>query len=150
MDIGLWLGVISLVLAIPLGIASNLLTTRFIGYLEKRKILKTHKTKQTELRMYRRVKAFREGTRDRYPFYIMLAGSGVGCLVAGCTCVIVAFLVIGVPLKEISILFAITFVLLGTTLLFGINETAKQLENFDEYKAMLENRWGPIIDAEGS
>jgi hypothetical protein len=36
-DLGFWVGITALVLAIPLGIASNLLTSRLIAYLEKRK-----------------------------------------------------------------------------------------------------------------
>jgi hypothetical protein len=73
MDISLWLGVAALALAIPLGVASNLLTARVIAYLEKRKLLKSHRTKRQALVVFNRIKAFKEGKRDRYPFYMILA-----------------------------------------------------------------------------
>jgi hypothetical protein len=31
-------------------------------------------------------------------------------------------------------------------LLFGIYETARQIERFDDYKTEIEQRWGPIDD----
>jgi hypothetical protein len=55
MHIGDWLGLVSLVLAIPLGITSSLLTTSLVSYLEKRKLLKTHRTKEQELAAYKRI-----------------------------------------------------------------------------------------------
>src|SRR2546429_2579145 len=92
-DIALWIGVASLVLAVPLGIASNLLTPRLISYLEKRKLIKTHKTRQQALQIYSRIRAFREGRRDKYPYYILLGSSAVLLAVAASTVVIVVFLV---------------------------------------------------------
>jgi hypothetical protein len=55
MDIGLWLGIASLVLAIPLGIATNLLTPRLIGYLERQNLIIAYRTKKQELAQYRRI-----------------------------------------------------------------------------------------------
>jgi len=80
--IGLWVGIISLVLAIPLGIASNLLTTRLLSYLERRRLIKARKTRQQALQVYKRIRAFQEGRRDKYPFYILLASSAVLCAIA--------------------------------------------------------------------
>jgi hypothetical protein len=85
MDID-WVGVvIGLVLAIPLSIAANLLTPRWISFLEKRKLIKRHKTRQQALQIYNRIRAFKEGRRDKYPFYLLLASSAVICAIAAST-----------------------------------------------------------------
>jgi hypothetical protein len=64
--ISFWLGITALVLAVPMGITSNLLTPRLVSYLEKRKLIKARKTREQALQIYNRIKAFREGKRDRY------------------------------------------------------------------------------------
>jgi hypothetical protein len=144
-DIALWIGVTSLVLAIPLSIASNLLTTRVISYLEKRKLIKARKTKEQALQAYNRIKAFREGTRDRYPYYILLGSSAALCAVASSTIVIVVVLIS--PSFEwgaTSLLIALLLALLAVAFLAGIYETARQLERFDDYKKEFEKRWRPL------
>jgi hypothetical protein len=73
MSIGDWIGVVSLVLVVPLGIISGLLTPRGVAYLERRKLLKTHRTKTQALIAYKRIEDFKSGKRDRYPSYILLA-----------------------------------------------------------------------------
>jgi hypothetical protein len=68
-DLGFWMGITALALAIPLGIASNLLTSRLVAYLERRRLIKTHKTREQAIQTYKRIKAFHEGKRDKYPYY---------------------------------------------------------------------------------
>ncbi len=91
--IGFWVGIISLVLAIPLGIASNLLTTRLLSYLERRRLIKARKTRQQALQVYKRIRAFQEGRRDKYPFYILLASSAVLCAIASSTILVGVLLI---------------------------------------------------------
>jgi hypothetical protein len=84
MDSQFWLGVIiTVVVGLPgayvIGILANMHTPRPVHFLESRKLLKTHKTRQQALRIFNRIKAFRDGTRDRYPFYILLASAAVVC-----------------------------------------------------------------------
>ena len=144
-DIALWIGVASLVLAVPLGIASNLLTPRLISYLEKRKLIKTHKTRQQALQIYSRIRAFREGRRDKYPYYILLGSSAVLLAVAASTVVIVVFLIS--PSFEIAVFsfgVACVIALMSVGLLAGLYETARQLDRFDDYKKEFEDRWGPL------
>jgi hypothetical protein len=81
MDSQFWLGVIvTAVVGLPgayvLAILANMHTPRPVHFFESRKLLKTHKTRQQALRIFNRIKAFRDGTRDRYPFYILLASGG--------------------------------------------------------------------------
>ena len=63
-------GLVSLALSIPVGvlcgIASILLAPPLITYLEKRKLIKSNRSKEQELANYKRVEAFKNGTRDRY------------------------------------------------------------------------------------
>jgi hypothetical protein len=144
-DIALWIGVASLMLALPLGIASNLLTPRLISYLEKRKLIKTRKTRQQALLIYNRIRAFREGRRDRYPYYILLGISAVLLAIAASTVVIVVLLIS--PSLENAVLYlglACVVALMSVGLLVGLYETARQLERFDDYKKEFEERWGPL------
>jgi hypothetical protein len=144
-DIALWIGVASLVLALPLGIASNLLTPRLISYLEKRRLIKTRKTRQQALRVYNRIRAFREGRRDRYPYYILLGISAVLLAIAASTVVIVVLVIS--PSLENAVFYlglACVVALMSIGLLAGLYETARQLERFDDYKKEFEERWGPL------
>ena len=146
-DAGLAVAVIALVLAIPLGIASNLLTSRWISFLEKRKLIKTHKTRQQALLVYNRIRAFKEGRRDRYPFYLLLAALSVICAVAASTIVIVILLIL--PSFETvgtSLVVAFGLAVISLALLLVLYETARQLERFDDYKKEFEARWGPLSE----
>ena len=146
-DAGLAVAVIGLVLAIPLGIASNLLTSRLISFLEKRKLIKTHKTRQQALLVYNRIRAFKEGRRDRYPFYLLLAALSVICAVAASTIVIVILLIL--PSFETvgtSLVVAFGLAVISLALLLVLYETARQLERFDDYKKEFEARWGPLSE----
>jgi hypothetical protein len=144
-DIALWIGVASLVLAVPLAVIGNLISPRVASYLERRQLIKARRTKAQALRIYNRIRAFREGTRDRYPYYILLASSAVLCAVASSTIVVVVVLIS--PSFEpgaVFLLIALLLALLAVAFLAGIYETARQLERFDDYKKEFEDRWGPL------
>jgi hypothetical protein len=74
LDWGFWLGISALVLAIPLGVITNLLTPRVMTFLERRKLIKTHKTRRQALESYDRMRAFHEGRKDKYGNYSPLCG----------------------------------------------------------------------------
>jgi membrane protein implicated in regulation of membrane protease activity len=145
--IALWVGVISLVLAVPMGIASIMLTPRLLSYLEKRKLIKARKTKEQALQIYNRIRAFREGRRDKYAFYILLGSVAVLCAVAASTIIIVVLLVS----PEIIVLWLVTafmLALMSVFFLVALYETARQLERFDDYKKEFEERWGPLSESD--
>jgi hypothetical protein len=91
-DIGLWVGVISLLLAIPLGVAANLLTPRVVAYLDNRNLIKACKTRAQAIQIYNRIRAFKEGRRDKYAYYFLLATSAVLCAIASSTIIITVLL----------------------------------------------------------
>ena len=74
LDMGAWLGIIALVLAVPVGVMSHVLGQRFSAYLEKQKLVRGDRTRQQAERMYKRIKSFHKGTKDRYAFYLALIG----------------------------------------------------------------------------
>jgi hypothetical protein len=145
-----WLGVIvTAVVGLPgayvIGILANMHTPRLARFLESRKLLKTHKTRQQALRIFNRIKAFRDGTRDRYAFYILLASAAVVCAIIASTVVLIA-----VPPNEFHLaipvyLLAAIAALMMLLLLIGIYETARQIESFDDYKREIEQRWGLLM-----
>ena len=140
-------GVVGLVLTIPLNIASNLLTPRVINYLERRKIIKSHRSKEQELANYKRVEAFKNGTRDRYPFYILLATVTVICAVGVATCLVLAvlgygdFTVFPNPLLVLAFLLGV----FATLFMVIIAGTARQIEQFEQYKAEIRKKWGDHV-----
>jgi hypothetical protein len=143
-------GIITLVLAIPVGVMSHVLGHRFLLHLEKRKLVKGDATRQQAIRAYNRIKSFHNRTRDRYPYYLLLAGSAVICAVASSTSIILIVLIntdIQIPVSPLTLLFfvlAIGGALLAVLLMVGLYETSRHLDRFDDYKAELEQQWGPI------
>ncbi len=147
-----WLGVlITLIVGIPgayaMALLANMHTPRLAQYLQSRKLLKTHKTKQQALRVFNRIKAFHDGTSDRYAFYILLTGSAIVCTIVASTLVLSVVFQNEFPIHYsfgILILFAALTFLIALLLLSSIYETSRQLERFDDYKAEFEQRWGAI------
>jgi hypothetical protein len=156
MNIDRWIGIVGLIfgaLGIVVDVASPLFTPRLISYLEKRKLIKTHKTRQQALQIYNRIRAFREGRRDKYPFYVLLGSSAVLFAIAASTIIIVVLIVspdfpspvlLGFPYTVLALLIAFVCSMMSIALLAGIYETARQLERFDDYKKEFEERWGPF------
>jgi hypothetical protein len=127
-----------------IGILSNMHAIRFMQFRDNRKLLKKAKTRQQALLIFQRIKAFREGKRDKYPFYMILASSAVCCSTLAGT-----FIVIDVIRQDFSFefrtvlgLLALIAVLMTVAFLAGIYEHARQIERFDDYKKEFEARWG--------
>ena len=84
---------VGIVLGMPvaylIGILSNVHAIRFMQFRDNRKLLKKAKTRQQALLIFDRIKAFKEGKRDRYPFYMTLASSAVCCCTLAATLVLV-------------------------------------------------------------
>jgi membrane protein implicated in regulation of membrane protease activity len=146
-SIALWIGVMSLVLAVPLAVAANLLTPHVFSYLEKRRLIKARKTRTQALLIYNRIRAFREGRRDRYSYSILLAGSAVLCAIASST-IIIGVLLISPSFEPTMVFLLIAFILalFAVGFLAGIYETARQLERFHDYKKEFEERWGLLSE----
>ena len=73
LDFSAWMGIAFFLLSIPMGVATNMLTPRFVAYLDKRKLIKSHRTKEQDIAAYRSIEAFKNGARDKYASYIGLA-----------------------------------------------------------------------------
>jgi hypothetical protein len=154
LDIGSWLGIAFFVLSVPLGIATNMLTPRFVSYLEKRKLIKSHRTKEQDLAAYRSIEAFKNGSRDKYPAYIALAVASVICAIGCATCVLLLALKYGgliegtiLPSEPTVYLSVSAFAFLVFSVLFVglIVSTARRIERFDEYKAEIRKKWGEDV-----
>ena len=147
-DRGAILSVAGLVLVIPLGIASNLLTPRLITYLEKRKLTKTNRSKEQELANYKRVEAFKKGTRDRYPYYILLASSAVISTVGSATCLVLLALQnwnVFDFLNPVLLLLAVLLPVFAILFMVVIAETARHIEQFEQYQAEIRKKWGDDV-----
>jgi uncharacterized membrane protein YhaH (DUF805 family) len=149
-----WGVVITLIVGIPVayGIAllAHLHAPRLAHLLETRKLLKKHKTRQQALVVFNRIKDFREGKRDRYPFYMVLMGAAIiSAILASTLLLIISIQVHEYPISieyGIVALFAVIAILFAIIFLTTIYETARQLERFDDYKAEFEEKWGPVDD----
>jgi hypothetical protein len=146
MDITTWISVAALALVVPLGVATNLLTPKVVGYLERRKLLKTHRTREQEISEYKRIEEFKNRVRDRYPYYILLSSaSSIFMLIAFALALLTFWHVMhGLDFSN-SVLFAgfavISF-MLSIVLLITIAATARRIERFDDYTAQIRAKWG--------
>ena len=138
-DIGLWIGI---ALSIPLSILANILTPRLLSYLERRKVLKTTKTRQQEQLIFDRTRAFKSGKRDRYAFYFVCAASAIFCMIAA-SALFVLMCILPMTLDNILVCAAIAVVTLGLalSLILGIHITSYNIENFEDYEQRLRERW---------
>jgi len=158
MSVGDWVGIISLLLSVPMGVLSIFVYGWIRAGLEKRKLIKTDQTRLQAIQAYNRVKAFHDRTRDRYAYYLILLGCGVLCAVASGTTTILLFVLYpdihfgiepdpaihsGIVIAILTLL-AILFALFAVLFMVGLYETSRHLENFDAYKKEVEARWGPI------
>jgi hypothetical protein len=149
-DISTWLGVAFFLLSIPMGIATNLLTPRLVSYLEKRKLIKSNRTKEQDVTAYRSIEAFKKGTRDKYASYVALAALSVIFTVGGATCALLWALKYNnagesdLHAAFLPILMAVFF-LLSALFLAMIVATARRIERFDEYTAEMRAKWGPNV-----
>jgi hypothetical protein len=157
LDVGAWIGIVSLVLAIPVGVLSHLIAERIKGTLAKRKLVKTDQTRQQAIRAYNTIKAFHDRTRDRYAYYLIVVGWAAIFAVASGTTVILLFVLhpnfhfvepdpqlppdIGVVFLFVM---AILFALLSVIFMVSTYNVSRHLEHFDAYKKEMEDRWGPM------
>ena len=120
-------------------------------YLEKRKLLKTHRTREQDLAAYRSIEAFRNGGRDRYPAYIALAVISVISAIGSATCALLVALkywdvIEGTILPSQPTVFlslsAFGFLAFSVLCVGLIVSTARRIERFDEYKAEIRKKWG--------
>lgn len=140
---------LGMILTAPVAYVTGIITymhaPRLMHFLDNRKLLKKHRTRQQAVDTFNRVKAFREGNRDRYPFYLILASGAVICTIIASTLIIIALQYdFSIEFRSYLLLLALLAVLVGLLLLVGIYGTARQIERFDAYKVEFENRWGPI------
>jgi len=151
LDVGAAVGIVALILAIPVGVMSHVLGHRFLQQLEKRKLVKANATRQQAIRTYNLIKSFHNRTRDRYAYYLVLAGWAVICAIVSSTSIIlIVFIKPNMqinppdPLAVVLIAFAFVFALFAVVLMVVLYGTSRQLDRFDDYKAELEQQWGPI------
>lgn len=132
-----------------MGIATNMLTPRFIAYLEKRKLIKSTRTKEQDIAAYRRIEAFKNGTRDKYATYIGLAVLAVFFAIGGNTLVVILAVKypdfdgkIFSPPDIFFLILAVMVLLISTPSLIAIFLISQRIERFDEYGAELRKKWG--------
>ncbi len=120
------------------------LGVRFTNFRDNRKLLKKAKTRQQALQVFERIKAFKEGKRDRYPFYMLVSTGAVVAAQLSCTLVILISVSPNIPFEASGLLGLSAFglAIIAFVLCLGLYETARQIERFDEYKAEFEQRWG--------
>jgi hypothetical protein len=153
-DISIWLGIAFFLLSIPMGIATNMLTPRFVAYLEKRKLIKFNRSREQDIAAYRSVEAFKNGSRDKYASYIAMSALSVIFAIGGATCVLLLALKYE-PLSQDTPYFHqptfflsfLTFVIFLLSFLFLaiIIGTARRIDRFDEYTAEIRRKWGDDV-----
>jgi hypothetical protein len=154
LDLGVWLSLISLVLVIPLGIASNLITPRLVAYLGRRKLIKSNQTKEQDLVSYRRIADFRSGKRDKYVAYIGFAAISADCSVGCATFVLLLAFgygqsdpdPFGISPRTLSLaLMAALLGLCAIISLAAISQTERRIQKFKEYTAEIRAKWGDDV-----
>jgi preprotein translocase subunit SecG len=154
MDISIWLGIAFFLLSIPMGIATNMLTPRLVAYLEKRKLVKSSRTKEQDIATYRSIEAFKNGTRDRYANYIGISVLSILCAMGGYMCLALWLIKYGFIPTNFSLADPTHFLLafltggffgLSLVLLLIIATTARRIERFDEYTAEVRTKWGDDV-----
>jgi hypothetical protein len=150
-DISIWLGIAFFLLSIPMGIATNMLTPRFVSYLEKRKLIKSNRSREQDIAAYRSIEAFKNGSRDKYASYIAMSALSVIFAMGGATCVLLLALKYGTLVEDtvlqhqpVFFLSFLTFVFLLLSFLFLaiIIGTARRIDRFAEYTAEIRKKWG--------
>jgi hypothetical protein len=145
--------IISAPITYAIGVLTILHTPRLVQYLDKRKLLKRTKTKKQALVEFNRIKSFRDGTRDRYSFYILLASYAILLAIMSST-LFVIFSIQSGNVYPVSIEYG-AVALVATLALFPaavlpvvIYDTARKIERFDDYKLEFETRWGSVDSSE--
>jgi hypothetical protein len=151
-DTSFWLGVaVAVPLSIVGSIVGNRLTRNVDAYLEKRKLIKSNRSKEQEIANYKRVEAFKNGTRDRYPYYILLATAAMISAVGSATCLVLvilkywdAFNFPDFPLL-LTLLLTFLFGVFAVLFMVVIAETARHIEQFEQYQVEIRKKWGDDV-----
>jgi hypothetical protein len=148
--VGLYATIGAIILSIPLAIAANLLTRKVDAFLDKRRLTKTNRSKEQELANYKRVEDFKYGARDRYPFYILLATGAVISALGSASClmlVILKYWDVDFPSFPFVLapLFTFVFAIFAVVFMVTIAETARHIEQFEEYQAEIRKKWGDDV-----
>jgi drug/metabolite transporter (DMT)-like permease len=148
MELGAWVGIIAILLTVPLSVASIFVHNWLAGKLEQRRLTKANQTKQQAIRQYKLITAFREGRKDKYAHYLLWIGWAAICAVASATATILVVLLNPGPTNPliILVLIAVGFFVIAILLILSVYVTERRLDNFDAYKAEIEEQWGPIKD----
>jgi hypothetical protein len=150
MDVGAWIGLAALVLAIPLGVASIFVYNGLMRQLQQRRLTRANETREQAIRTYKRIVAFRNGTKDKYAYYLMTVGWASVFAVASGAAAIAIFLKFPAPseipdLGELALLLiAIGCFVSAIVLLLVMYDTERKLENFAAYKSDMEKQWGVL------
>jgi hypothetical protein len=149
MDTAFWVTIgIDAVVAFVVGILGAAIapaaSAKLVNFLYARRVARSLKQKQIELRDYERIKAFHLGTKDKHFYYVYLGTFSIASFIASATCMIVA-VVVGASYTDerfiIGALSGFIFGLLGILILIGMQSTANNLEDFDEYEKRIKERW---------
>jgi MFS family permease len=144
-SIGDWFSLITLLLSFPLAVAGTLFAPRLLRFLENRKLIKTNKSKQQALQHYQHIKALHEGRRDKNAFYILLLGLSVLSAIAASTILISTFIFAPVGnLLFLLLVLAFALAFMSVIFLAAMYETSRRIDQFDRYKAEIEEQWGPL------
>ena len=142
----LFLGIVlGIPVALVINAVSNLFQPRLNAFIDSRRVAKIRRSREQALRTYARIRAFHEGSRDRYPFYLLLSSGSVIAAIIASTCVILVC-VLNPEDPKILIILAVLSVLITVLLLIGLYSTAHATEHFDNYRKEVERQWGPLND----
>jgi hypothetical protein len=129
-------------------VLGGLHSNRWADFLHHRKLLKTRKTKLQALRVYNRIRSFREGKRDKYAFYIQLGTASVLSAIFAATAILVMSIQIHeYPISiEYGIVGALAAIAAALSLIFvaSIYETDRQIGRFSDYTKEFVERWGSV------
>jgi hypothetical protein len=139
LELNFWLG---LALSIPLSILANVFTPKLLSYLERRKILKTHRTRSKEKEMVERAREFKSGKRDKYAYYFLCALGSIFFMIVGSSVTLVLLLtspnldnlLIGVAVIAASLV-------LCASLFMSIHITGYNIDNFADCERRFKERW---------
>jgi uncharacterized membrane protein YbhN (UPF0104 family) len=146
-----WIGlaanaVVTIVLGVVATIIAPITAAKVANFFYARKMTRTLKLKQNELRDYERIKAFHEGKKDKVFFYVFLATVAVLFFIGASLCFILAALGVANNYIEhvqliIAVLIGCLCALLGMLIMAGMQKTANNLENFSDYEKRVKERW---------
>jgi hypothetical protein len=121
-------------------------TAKVAYFFSARQLKKSRKQRETDLREYEQIKAFRAGTRDKQAYYVILGTVSVALFVGASMCLLAVLIlyVTGYGRFEhfaTGLIFGVVFSLLGILGIAVMSTTAARLEQFDEYEKSVKEKW---------